>query len=48
MNSYVRAGQGAAPIDLARLALPESLLECLGITRVGPDEVVMKPSLLEL
>lgn len=48
VNSYVRAGQGAAPIALASLALPASLLESLGITAVPPDEVVMKPSLLGL
>lgn len=48
VNSYVRAGQGVAPITLASLVLPTNLLESLSITAVDPDEVVMKPSLLEL
>ena len=48
VNSYVRAGQGAAPIALASLALPANLLESLGIAAVPPDEVVMRPSLLGL
>ncbi len=48
VNSYVRAGQGVAPIALASLALPPNLLESLGISTVSPDDVVMKPSLLGL
>ena len=48
VNSYVRAGQGAAPIALASLAMPANLLESLGIAAVPPDEVVMRPSLLGL
>ena len=48
VNSYVRAGQGVAPIALASLVLPADLLENLGITAVPPDDVVMKPSLLGL
>lgn len=48
VNSYVRAGQGAAPIALASLVLPQSLLANLGIVAVPPDEVVMKPKLLGL
>ena len=48
VNSYVRPGQGVAPIQLASLVLPKNLLECLGIEYIPPDEVVMKPSLLEL
>ena len=48
VNSYVRAGQGVAPIALASLVLPTNLLESLGITAVSPDDVVMKPSLLKL
>ena len=47
-NSYVRPGQGAAPIALASLALPRNLLESLGIEAVPPDDVIMKPSLLGL
>ena len=48
VNSYVRAGQGAAPIALASLVLPANLLESLGVTAVPPDDVVMKPGLLGL
>ena len=48
VNSYVRAGQGAAPMALASLALPANLLESLGITAVPPDDVVMRPGLLGL
>lgn len=48
VNSYVQAGQGVAPIALASLALPASLLESLGITAVPPDDVVMRPSLFGL
>ena len=48
VNSYVRAGQGAAPIALASLVLPANLLESLGVTAVPPDDVVMRPSLLGL
>lgn len=48
VNSYVRPGQGAAPIQLASLVLPRNLLESLGIEAVPPDDVIMKPSLLGL
>lgn len=48
VNSYVRAGQGAAPIALASLVLPANLLESLGVAAVPPDDVMMKPSLLGL
>lgn len=47
VNSYARAGQKAAPIALASLLLPASLLECLGIEAVDPDDVIMTPKLLE-
>lgn len=46
VNSYVRAGQGVAPIALASLVLPANLLESLGVVAIAPDDVVMKPSLL--
>lgn len=46
VNSYVRAGSGVAPIELASVVLPKNLLENLGITAILPDDVVMKPSLL--
>ena len=48
VNSYVRAGQGAAPIALASLVLPANLLESLGVAAVPPDDVVMRPGLLGL
>lgn len=48
VNSYVRAGQGAAPIALASPALPANLLESLGVAAVPPDDVVMRPGLLGL
>lgn len=48
VNSYVRAGQGVAPIELASLVLPKNLLESLGIVAISADDVVMKPSLLGL
>lgn len=47
VNSMPRpALGGAAPIDLARLVLPVELLEGLGLERIKPDEVTLKPSLL--
>ena len=47
VNSYVRAGQGVAPVILASLVLPKNLLESLGIEAIAPDDVIMKPNLLE-
>lgn len=46
VNSYVRPDQGAVPMQLVSLALPKSLLECFGIERILPDDVIMKSSLL--
>ncbi len=48
VNSYIRPGQGAAPMKLASLVLPNGLLESLGIKLVPPDDVIMRPSLLGL
>ena len=48
VNSYTRPKLGgAAPYDLAALVLPKDLLEGLAITKVPPDDVVMRPSLLK-
>lgn len=48
VNSYPRAGQGVAPIQLASLVLPKNLLECLGVYAIAPDDVNMTPKLLGL
>lgn len=49
VNSYPRPSLGGlAPIDLAQAALPKSLLDELGVSRVAPDDVVMTPELLGL
>lgn len=47
VNSYPRAARRQAPIKLARIALPQSLLENLGIEEIPSDEVIMTPELLE-
>ena len=47
VNSYGRPSlNGAAPIDLALAMLPKELFDKLGIKRIDPSEVKMKPSLL--
>lgn len=47
VNSYPRAAQGQAPIRLAKVVLPQSLLDGLGIEEIPPDEVVMTPDLIK-
>ena len=48
VNSYPRAALGGVcPISLASQVLPQDLLDCLGIRRIEPDDVVMKPDLLK-
>jgi len=48
INSYPRPSLGGlSPYGLASQALPQSLLEGLGITLIYPDEVIMKPDLLK-
>ena len=48
VNSYPRKSLGGiAPIALASVALPQNLLESLGVRRIDPDQVVMRPRLLE-
>ncbi|MFD0704076.1 hypothetical protein DMP06_01595 [Slackia equolifaciens] len=47
VNSYVGGGRGGAcPFDLAEPLLPKGLLEELGIEKVDPDDVVLRPSLV--
>ena len=48
MDSSLRLAVGdASPMALARAALPASLLEGLGLAPVPPDEVEMRPELVE-
>lgn len=47
VNSYPRAAQRQAPIKLARVALPQSLLDSLGIEEIPADDVIMSPKLIE-
>lgn len=47
VNPYPRAGQLAAPIELAKLVLPQNLLDSLGICHIPSDDVIMTPSLLK-
>ena len=47
VNSYARPSLGdVAPVDLALAVLPKELFELLGIEKVVPEEVTLKPSLL--
>ncbi|WP_102378101.1 IS30 family transposase [Raoultibacter timonensis] len=49
VNSYGRpALGGASPYQLASQVLPEELFDGLGIERIAPEEVVMKPGLVDL
>ena len=49
VNSYTRPALGSkSPMELARLILPGDLIDGLGIEYVPPDDVVLKPSLLNL
>lgn len=44
VNSYTRAVLGGiAPIEIAERELPKGLTEGLGIKRIDPEEVVLKP-----
>lgn len=47
VNSYPRAARRQAPIKLARAALPQCLLDGLGIKEIPADDVVMTPKLIE-
>ena len=46
VNSYRRPTTGQIPLLLARMIIPKSLLDNLGIELINPDEVVLRPSLL--
>jgi IS30 family transposase len=49
VNSYSRPSLGgASPLQLAMHSLPKGLLDLLGVEYVPPEEVVMKPSLINL
>lgn len=48
-NSYCRpVPGGASPYQLASQVLPEDLFVGLGIERIAPEDVVMKPRLVAL
>lgn len=47
VNSYPRAEQLAAPIELAKLVLPQNLLDSLDICHIASDDAIMTPSLLK-
>ena len=47
VNSYPRPSRGGAcPYDLAAPELPAELLGNLGIVRVPPDDVTLRPALV--
>jgi len=47
VNSYPSAGRGGkCPFELAQGLLPQGLLDALGLCRVAPDDVVLKPYLM--
>lgn len=47
VNSYPRPALGGArPYDLARVVLPDDLLDAYGVVRIEPDEVTLSPRLL--
>ena len=47
VNSYPRPSRnGARPYDLAVAELSADFLDALGIVRLQPDEVVLKPRLM--
>jgi hypothetical protein len=47
VNSYPSAGRGnKCPFELLGGLLPQELLDGLGIVRVAPDEVILRPSLI--
>jgi IS30 family transposase len=47
VNSYPNAGRGnKCPFELLGSLLPQNLLDELGICRVAPDDVILKPYLI--
>lgn len=47
VNSYPRPGRGGrCPLELSAGIVPASLLEELGVERVPPDEVTLRPALI--
>ena len=48
INSVARDGlNGKTPFDLAELLLSEKVLNSLGLRKVSPDDVILKPALLK-
>jgi hypothetical protein len=48
INSVARDGlNGQSPFDLAELLLSEKVLNSLGLRKVSPDDVILKPALLK-
>ena len=48
INSVARDSlNGKTPFDLAELLLSEKVLKSLGLHRVSPDQVILKPALLK-
>jgi hypothetical protein len=48
INSVARDGfNGQTPFDLAELLLSEKVLTSLGLRKVSPDRVILKPALLK-
>lgn len=48
VNSYPSAGRGGkCPFELASGLIPQPLLDELGLARVAPDDVVLRPSLMK-
>ena len=48
INSVARDSlNGRTPFDLAEMLLSEKVLTSLGLRRVSPDHVILKPALLK-
>jgi hypothetical protein len=48
INSVARDSlNGKTPFDLAELLLSEKVLNSLGLRKVSPDDVILKPALLK-
>lgn len=48
VNSYPSAGRGGkCPFELASGLIPQVLLDELGLARIAPDDVILKPSLMK-
>ena len=48
INSVARDSlNGQTPFDLAELLLSKKVLSSLGLHKISPDEVILKPALLK-